>query len=416
MLETLGAALNAHQEDQAQEVLEALIELADNHPRFLRRQLESVLNAMVMVAEADHLDDSTRNYAVEFLLTLAEAREKAPGMLRKCPLFVQRLFQCLLGFLLDIEDTAEWHAQENDEDDEEDSGRYDVGQEGLDRIAIAMGGKTILPLASQMLPLFLSEKDWTKRHAALIALSQIAEGCAKQMVKQKQLGEVAEMCLGYIQDEHPRVRWAAIHAIGQTCTDLGPDLQKEQHNRILPGLLSVMDDHANPRVQAHATAAVVNFSENCPTEIMQPYMNDLINKLLILLQSGKKLVMEGALTALASVADCAQDAFVTYYDAVMPFLKQILFSATDKTHRMLRAKSMECISLVGMAVGVDRFRGDAREVMNVLAQLQGTEMESDDPTISYMLQVFVFIKVQTLAPLRTQTPWGRYRETNLPPA
>jgi len=58
--------------------------------------------------------------------------------------------------------------------------------------------------------------------------------------------------------------------------------------------------------QAHASAAVVNFSENCTPEIMKPYMDALIGKLIVLLQSGNKLVMEGALTALASVADCAQ--------------------------------------------------------------------------------------------------------------
>ena len=47
------------------------------------------------------------------------------------------------------------------------------------------------------------------------------------------------------------------------CTDLGPNLQREQHASILPGLLEVMADFSQPRVQAHAAAAVVNFSENC---------------------------------------------------------------------------------------------------------------------------------------------------------
>jgi len=74
--------------------------------------------------------------------------------------------------------------------EDEDSGdvgageRYEVGQEGLDRLAIAMGGKTILPLASAVLPNLLGEASWEKRHAALIALSQIAEGCTKQMLSQ----------------------------------------------------------------------------------------------------------------------------------------------------------------------------------------------------------------------------------------
>lgn len=47
----------------------------------------------------------------------------------------------------------------------------------------------------------------------------------------------------------------------------------------------------------------------------------------------------------------------------MPYLKAILVNATDKTKRMLRAKSMECISLVGMAVGKEKFRDDAKQVL-----------------------------------------------------
>ncbi|PNY08560.1 importin-5-like protein [Trifolium pratense] len=100
------------------------------------------------------------------------------------------------------------------------------------------------------------------------------------------------------------------------------------------------------------------------------------------------MVQEGALTALASVADSSQEHFQKYYDAVIPYLKAILVNATDKSNRMLRAKSMECISLVGMAVGKEKFRADAKQVMEVLMSLQVSQMESDDPTTSYMLQAW----------------------------
>ena len=39
-----------------------------------------------------------------------------------------------------------------------------------------------------------------------------------------------------------------------------------------------------------------------------------------------------------------------------------------------------------MAVGRERFRGDATHVMAFLQQLQGVELDTDDPTSSYMLQ------------------------------
>ena len=51
-------------------------------------------------------------------------------------------------------------------------------------------------------------------------------------------------------------------------------------------------------------------------DLVPPYLDVLITKLLGLLQNGQKLVQEGALTAMASVADCAKDKFVTYYHQV----------------------------------------------------------------------------------------------------
>ena len=62
--------------------------------------------------------------------------------------------------------------------------------------------------------------------------------------------------------------------MGQLCTDLGPDMQEAEHARLLPGLMSVMDDFTQPRVQAHAAAAVVNFSENCE-QVLPPVLLSL---------------------------------------------------------------------------------------------------------------------------------------------
>ena len=61
-------------------------------------------------------------------------------------------------------------------------------------------------------------------------------------------------CAQGLTDQHPKVRWAACQALGQMCTDLGPDLQTSQHARILPGLMAIMDDFSQPRVQVTATA------------------------------------------------------------------------------------------------------------------------------------------------------------------
>lgn len=70
----------ASDEQSAQEVLEQLIEVAEQHPKFLKKQLGEVISAMLQIANADSLDPPTRTLAVEFMVTLCEARDRAPGM------------------------------------------------------------------------------------------------------------------------------------------------------------------------------------------------------------------------------------------------------------------------------------------------------------------------------------------------
>ncbi|RVW48730.1 Importin-5 [Vitis vinifera] len=396
MMRTLTEALNCGQEATAQEALELLIELAGTEPRFLRRQLVDVVGSMLQIAEAESLEEGTRHLAVEFVITLAEARERAPGMMRKLPQFISRLFVILMKMLLDIEDDPAWHSADSEDEDAGESSNYSVGQECLDRLAISLGGNTIVPVASELLPAYLAAPGVAKAPRS----SDCSCSDRRRLFKgnDKKFGASGDNGLNTFQDPHPRVRWAAINAIGQLSTDLGPDLQVQYHQRVLPALAASMDDFQNPRVQAHAASAVLNFSENCTPDILTPYLDGIVGKLLVLLQNGKQMVQEGALTALASVADSSQEHFQKYYDAVMPYLKAILMNATDKSNRMLRAKAMECISLVGMAVGKDKFRmmqsrfylcsALSCKVMEVLMSLQGSQMETDDPTTSYMLQAW----------------------------
>ena len=49
----------------------------------------------------------------------------------------------------------------------------------------------------------------------------------------------------------------------------------------------------------------------------------------------------------------------------MPGLRQLLTDLAGKEFRMLRGKAMECISLIGVAVGKEKFAADAKEVMGL---------------------------------------------------
>ena len=83
------------------------------------------------------------------------------------------------------------------------------------------------------------------------------------------------------------------------------------------------------------------------------------------MEKGTKLVLEQVVTTLASVADTAEEKFVTYYDRFMPCLKYIVQNANTTELKLLRGKTIECISLIGLAVGADKVRQLFEELIHV---------------------------------------------------
>ena len=54
------------------------------------------------------------------------------------------------------------------------------------------------------------------------------------------------------------------------------------------------------------------------------------------------------------MADTVGEHFIPYYDQFMPSLKYIMANAIAKDHRLLRGRTIECISLIGLAVGEEK--------------------------------------------------------------
>jgi hypothetical protein len=49
---------------------------------------------------------------------------------------------------------------------------------------------------------------------------------------------------------------------------------------------------------------------------------------------------------------------------------------------------MECISLIGIAVGRDVFINDAKEIMDQFHATQSAALDPDDPQVSYLLEAW----------------------------
>jgi hypothetical protein len=168
-------------------------------------------------------------------------------------------------FLMELaHDQDKWDkgggAEDENDDDDNDETNYGMGLQAIDRLASALGGKIFLAVATPALQQAFVSPDWLQRHAGLMAVGRMAEGCKKFLAPQ--LKSLVDLIVPFVanQAEQPRVRWAAINALAQMATDFAPKFQTQFHASVLPALLRALEVHNHPRVVAYAALSVVDFS------------------------------------------------------------------------------------------------------------------------------------------------------------
>ena len=306
-------------------------------------------------------------------------------MCKKDPSYTSDMVTQCLSLMTDIgiddDDAAEWNASEDLDQDENDMNHV-AGEQCMDRLANKLGGQIMLPATFTWLPRMMHSASWRDRHAALMAISAISEGCRDLMIGE--LDKVLELVVPSLRDPHPRVRFAGCNALGQMSTDFAGPMQEKYHQVVLTNIIPVLEA-PEPRVQAHAAAALVNFCEEAEKAILEPYLDPLLSHLLQLLQSTKRYVQEQALSTIATIADSAESAFVRYYDTLMPLLFNVLRAEQSKEYRLLRAKAMECATLIALAVGKEKMGQDGITLVQILGNIQQSITDDDDPQSTYLL-------------------------------
>jgi hypothetical protein len=359
-----------------------IIELAAVHPKMFKLILPQTVEYMISQMKNVDLEDSTRQTCLELLITLCEG---APGIMRNHEPFARCVIPVVLEWMSQLDDDPSWYLGETIEDDDESSNET-AGEQAMDRLAIYLGGSIVLPVTFNLIPTLLASPEWQKRHSALRCISAIGEGCLKIM--ESELDKVVHLVLPHLRDPHPRVRHAACNSIGQMCTDFAPKIQRRFHEPILTHLVPILDDLEHIRVANYGAAALVNFSESASKESITPYIDTIINKLLVLMHTGKTFVQEQAITTLATVAESAGTDFGNYYAKIMPVVLEILGLPNEKEVRNLKGKALECSSLIIMSVGKDMFSPDAIPFIEVLKRIQESVVDDDDPQASYLLSAW----------------------------
>ncbi|KAH9258237.1 hypothetical protein BASA81_003286 [Batrachochytrium salamandrivorans] len=410
-LEVLAVSLN---EPRVDETIECFIDLAstgDARRWFAKQRLERTLFVMIQIAKSP-ASPSQRILAMECVVSLMETRGGAIRKMQPTNVVLHQVVPILVSMMTSLPElrggalqawgerypanftssTASFHAEDQD-DCEGDMESFGASLEYADRVARALKPKNVLPtLFATCTQLLQDQANWQSQHAALLLVAHIVEFITK---KEPELGEICTLACqcATAPGAHMRVRHAAFTLIGRVSLDCCPEVQTRHSRMMVQALLMGLRDQV-PRVQAHASVALVNycFGMDDPSDEafelgLKPYLRDVLLTLFDgLKNSSKQVVQENIISAIAHVAKCAgQDFHPFYSDALQP-LKQALdtLPLTEEKYG-LRARLVDCISLIGQSVGKERFFPDAVWLIQLL---QRTPLNAEDENVTHIQQAW----------------------------
>jgi hypothetical protein len=370
--------------DDLNECLQAFVEVAETEPDFFKQQLQSSMEpaqTMAALAKSKEAEAGIRNLALEWLVNYVEKKPKF--LVKNLPAFPKLAVDCCICLMLEIEDgpqaLKEWAERMDDEEGEEDADEmYHAGESAIDRVVEALTMEAIQTWFFPAVAGFAQRPEWQAKHAALATMKQTVE-----YIEETEVAEVANLLLGNLDHEHPRVRYTALHAIGQLSNDQSPKFQENFHKQVMPALLKKMDDPVH-RVAAMSMSAFVSFGEELDNTLMLSYSPSFMEKFVGLLRTSQhRMVQEESITSIAVIAAVMEEDFAQYYDGMMPLLKQFVMNAVHEKQNRLRGKAFECMSLLGPAVGKDKFLPDAKEAIQAMMKSQ-QEGKADDLQKEYI--------------------------------
>lgn len=250
----------------------------------------------------------------------------------------------------------------------------------FNRVIPCLGQEQTLPPFSAMLTDMVGTNDWRYKYSALMALSQVGE----HITAINEMDPIVEFTLRFFKDENPKVRYAAFHCAGQLSDDRRFDFQQRFSPTMIPALIEAFNDQV-PRVLAHALAALTNFLEGSSKGGVEGYVTAILEPCLNFIDTGISLVKENSISTIAALAEAAKEDFIPYWQKTAEIIFNVLKNVHQREYKQLRGQAIECLTLMGEAIGKEEFSKAADEIIKTMISIQQNHVEEVDPQKAYLL-------------------------------
>lgn len=371
-------------------LLNTAAELTDNFPRIWKTNINQITGLCAGIARDRNFDSSLRAAALEIVLTLIR---KVPGLLKPNQYFIEETVS--LSFLLinELDNVTDLTAWNNEPEETEiiHNDPYSLGKDLLNKLSNFLE-ESIIPSLLQLIPIHLSNEDWTRVHTGILAIGIASEGCHEWFSNNIQ--HALNMLIPYCNSANPRLMWAAVTSIGLLCSEFEPEIQTNYHTQILNGLIACMKIEYPTRLLTQLASCMINYTKGLlsaeETDLkvcFKPYIPVLMQNFYNILQEGMRTgcnpLLQETLNALSIIATVLQSDFSEYYSYFMPSLLSIIqANVTTLPQKEVRACSIRCIGHIVESVSeLDSAVETALQIMNQLMELKKV-LEDDDPALN----------------------------------
>lgn len=342
--------------------LEVIEECCRLDKPLVNNSIEPLLQFVLSIVQNTELDAALRNSAGQTFMSMCECRPKllakknlvAPALQVVMEMVAKQAPECT-GAIIACNPNPNQNATLEDEDDDDyvDEAEEDaqkLPQMIIDCMALNIPSKYFSEPALALCSQGMGSTDPQMRKAGSAVLGTIAEGCADRI--REQLAGILPVLLNAVQDEEYYVRECACFALGQFSEWCQPEIL--QYNaQVLPVIFQALNDQ-RPNVQLTSCYVLESFCENLQRETLYPYLQQLMDKLALLLQSPASATQEMALTAISSTAAAAEKDFLPYTPVTCNILSHLIF-ATEPAKFAIRGRALECLGHVAVAIGREHF-------------------------------------------------------------
>ena len=324
MCQVIEAALKEDDETVLQDALIEFNEIAEIEPKFFQAKFTDVFNGLSNITlRTDFANPQIRQQPVEFFVTVIE---RIPSIAKKNTVTLKKLFELIFRLMVDIDQEIdqEWlrpkEGFRDGEAGEDGEDNVDFGKGCIDKIISAVGDEMALPILSGIVNETLAnDADWRYKNAGLMAFSQVGE----YIEDIQNIAAMVPIVLAHLKHTNPRIRFAALHCIGQISDDMTEDFQATYGATVLPALLETLDDPV-PRVSAHCCSAITNFMDGAEEALVLPYLPELSRKLAHHMTNGISIQKENSVTAFATTVVVLKEKFDQHFDETLNLLLNCL--------------------------------------------------------------------------------------------